>query len=143
MLRTVVRAVRLYLQSTTLAGRRGNRGGGDWGGGGMAIPPGEGERGLRTNQDLAALGFVDGVDVGEPAEAAAAVADDEADGAAPSAARLAGRVLGGDVEVLVEVALDAPASPALHGRRFLSPSPPASRPALFAGYRRFQKVISP
>lgn len=139
MLRTVVRAVRLYLQSTTLAGRRGNRGGGDWG---MAIPPGRGE-GLRTNQDLAALGFVDGVDVGEPAEAAAAVADDEADGAAPSAARLAGRVLGGDVEVLVEVALDAPASPALHGRRFLSPSPPASRPALFAGYRRFQKVISP
>lgn len=65
---------------------------------------------LNFSQDLAALGFVDGVDVGEPAEAAAAVADDEADGAAPSAARLAGRVLGGDVEVLVEVALDAPAS---------------------------------
>lgn len=142
MLRTVVRAVRLYLQSTTLAGRRGNRGGGD-GGGGNGDPAGGGGEGLRTNQDLAALGFVDGVDVGEPAEAAAAVADDEADGAAPSAARLAGRVLGGDVKVLVEVALDAPASPALHGRRFLSPSPPASRPALFAGYRRFQKVISP
>lgn len=44
----------------------------------------------------------------------AAVADDEADGAAPAEAGLAGRVLGGDVEVLVEVAVDAPAPARLH-----------------------------
>ena len=49
------------------------------------------------------------MEAGEHAEAAAAVADDEADGAAPPEAGLAGRVLGGDVEVLVEVAVDAPA----------------------------------
>ena len=60
-------------------------------------------------QDLPAPGVVDGVEAGEHAEAAAAVADDEADGAAPAEAGLAGRVLGGDVEVLVEVAVDAPA----------------------------------
>jgi hypothetical protein len=54
------------------------------------------------------------VEGGEHAKAAAAVADDEADGAAPSEASLAGRILGGDVEVLVEVALDAPAPARLH-----------------------------
>ena len=65
-------------------------------------------------QDLPAPGVVDGVEAGEHAEAAAAVADDEADGAAPAEAGLAGRVLGGDVEVLVEVAVDAPAPARLH-----------------------------
>lgn len=71
------------------------------------------------------MGVVEGVEAGEHAEAAAAVADDEADGAAPPEAGLAGRVLGGDVEVLVEVAVDAPA-PArarrLHAAPRLSPS---------------------
>lgn len=76
----------------------------------------------RTYQDLAALGVVEGVEAGEHAEAAAAVADDEADGAAPAEAGLAGRVLGGDVEVLVEVAVDAPTPARLHGALRLSPS---------------------
>jgi len=63
------------------------------------------------------------VEAGEHAEAAAAVADDEADGTAPAEAGLAGRVLGGDVEVLVEVAVDAPAPARLHAALLrLSPS---------------------
>lgn len=70
--------------------------------------------GVCTNQDPAALGVVEGVEGGEHAEAAAAVADDEADGAAPPEAGLAGRVLGGYVEVLVQIALDAPAPASLH-----------------------------
>lgn len=99
-----------------------------------------------TYQDLAALGVVDGVGAGEHAEAAAAVADDEADGAAPSEAGLAGRVLGGDVEVLVEEALDAPAPAArLHADRWLllSPSralrPPAALCLLLSFFVRGSK----
>lgn len=74
-------------------------------------------------QDLAALGGVDGGEGGELAEAAAAVADDEADGAAPPEAGGGGRVLGRDVEVLLQIPLHArcPAAAALHARSFRSP----------------------
>jgi hypothetical protein len=83
-------------------------------------------------QDLTALVVVEAVEGGEHAKAAAAVADDEADGAAPSEASLAGRVLGGDVEVLVEVALDAPA-PARRLHAAASPRLAALAPLLSRG----------
>lgn len=69
-------------------------------------------RSVRAYQDPAALGVVDGAEGGELAEAAAAVADDEPHGAAPPEAGVARRVLGRDVEVLVQIPLHArPAAP--------------------------------